>query len=174
MVIKDFNLLFSTPRRREDDACSEMWFLLGEIGDEDSTVEKTHVSGLVAAKTALDPFKAIEDLRSLLKARPEEFRHTLRVIPIEVVVETRLEEIREACLRLSTKIGKEESFRVTVEKRHTNLSAKKIIEAVAEDIYRKVDLQAPDKIVLIEVLGGMTGISVITPKDILSANKEKP
>ena len=174
MAIKDFNLLFSTPRRHEDDACSEMWFLLGEIGDKDSTVEKTHVSGLVVAKTTLDPFKAIEDLRSLLKKRPEEFRHTLRVIPIEAIVKTELEEIQEACLRLSVKIGKGESFRVTVEKRYTNLSATEIIEAVAEGIDRKVDLQSPDKIVLIEVLGGLTGVSVITPKDMLSVNKEKP
>lgn len=174
MVIKDFNLLFSTPRRHEDDACAEMWFLLGKIGDEDSTVEKTHVSGLVVARTALNPFQAVEELRCLLEKQPEEFRHTLRVIPIEAVVKTKVEEIREACLKLSKKIGKNESFRVTVEKRYTSLSAKEIIESVAENINRKVDLQKPDKIVLIEVLGAITGISVITPKDILSVNKEKP
>jgi tRNA acetyltransferase TAN1 len=174
MVLKNFNLLFSTPRHHEDDACSEMWFLLGEIGDEDSTVEKTHVSGLVVARTALNPFQVIEGLRSLLEEQPEELRYTLRVIPIEEVVKTEVEEIREACLKLSAKIGKNESFRVTVEKRYTSLSAKKIIELVAEDIDRKVDLQTPDKIVLIEILGAITGISVITPKDILSVNKEKP
>jgi tRNA acetyltransferase TAN1 len=173
MVISDFNLLVSTPRTLENDACSEIWFLLNEIGDHEPVAEKTGITGLVAAKTMLDPLTVVKELRKMLKNRPEEFRYTLRVVPVEVVVSTKLEDIKKASLDLSARIGEDETFRVTVEKRHTTLSSKEIVKAVAEGIDRKVDLLTPNKIVLIEVLGGLTGVSVIEPDDILSVVKEK-
>ncbi len=172
-LIDDFNLLVSSPRRLENKACAEIWFLLGELGDRDATVEKTEILGLVVAKTVLDPFEAVEGLRRILEERPEEFRYTLKVAPIEVVVRTNLAEINTASMNLSQKILEGEIFRVTVEKRHTELSMKAIIDAVAGNIERKVNLDKPDKIVLVEVLGGLTGISVIKPGDILSVVKER-
>ncbi|MCW4027835.1 MAG: THUMP domain-containing protein, partial [Candidatus Bathyarchaeota archaeon] len=62
----------------------------------------------------------------------------------------------------------------TVEKRHSELSTKAIIAEAASGIERKVDLENPDKIVLIEVLGGSTGVSIVSPNDVLSIVKEKP
>ena len=174
MVMEDFNLLISTSRGNENNACSEIWFLLGELGDRESLVDKTEVSGLIVAKTNLDPFKAVEGLRNLLKERPWEFRYVLKVLPIEIVVRTRIEEIKRAAAKLHHKILENETFRVTVEKRHSNISTRDLIEAAVENLDRKVDLSNPDKIILIEVLGRLTGISVIKPNDILSVPKEKP
>ncbi len=173
MVMSDFNLLVSTPRTMENDACSEVWFLLNEVGDHEPVVERTAVTGLVAAKTKLDPKKAIEQLRSMLRSRPEEFRFTLRFVPVEAVVPTNLEDIKIASIELSPRIGEGETFRVTVEKRHTTLTSMEIVEAVAENIQRKVDLHEPDKIVLVEVVGGLTGVSIIEPDGVLSVVKEK-
>jgi len=173
MVMEDFNLLVSTSRGNENNACSEIWFLLGEIGDREAIVDKTEVAGLVVAKTNLDPFKAIEGLRNLLKERPQEFRYVLKVVPIEIVVRTRIDEIKKAVARLHYKILENETFRVTVEKRHSEISSRDIIEAAVENLDRKVDLSNPDKIILIEVLGRLTGVSVIKPQDILSITKEK-
>ena len=173
MNLNDFNLIVTTSRELENDACSEIWFLLGEIGDRNSTVEESGISGLVVAKTSLDPLKAIEDLRRILKERPGEFRYSLRLIPVEVVVHTSLPEIIAACSRISPRILEQETFRVTIEKRHTGLSRMEIIEAVAGNIDRKVDLHNPEKILLIEILGGLTGLSVIKPEDILSVTKEE-
>jgi len=174
MTLRDFNLLVSTPRGMEHDACSELWFLLGEIGDERAEVETTPVKGLICAKTALDPFEVIRRFRELLAERPEEFRVIQRVIPIERVVRTDLAEIARAAQELaSAKIGAGEKFRITVEKRHTELGTMDIIKAAAEGIDRPVDLKHPDKIVLIEVVGALTGISVIEPDDILSVPKER-
>jgi len=169
----DFNLIISCARGMESDACSEAWFLLGEIGDKDPKVEKTEISGLIIAKTSLDPFRAVHKLREMLKRSPEEFRYIFRVIPLQAVIPTRVELIEKVAAELSKRIGEKETFRVTVKKRHTELSTKKIIEAVAKHIDRKVNLEKPDKIVLIEVMGKVTGVSVIKPDDILSVVKEK-
>lgn len=172
-MLKDFNLLSTTSRGNERDACSELSYLLGEIGDSAPNVEKTGVSGLIAANTAFNPFLVIEKLRRILLERPYEFRYTLRIIPIEKVVRTDLDEIQCVATELSSKIGENETFRVTVEKRFTAMPSRSIIEEVAANIERKVDLSKPDKILLIEVVGGLTGISVIKPDDIISIMKEK-
>jgi tRNA acetyltransferase TAN1 len=173
MVIKDFNLLVTTARGNEEDAASEIWYLVGEIGDSAVKVDRTGITGLIAAKTAFNPFEVIEKFRVILKERPSEFRYTLRVIPVEKVVRTDVGEIERAVTELCSKIKEDETFRVTVEKRFTNTSTNDIIAAAAANIERRVDLKRPDKIVLIEVLGGFTGVSVVEPKDILSIIKEK-
>ena len=173
LVLKDFNLLVTTSRGNEEDLCSEIWYLLREIGDEAVEVEKTGVTGLITVKTALSPFDVIKKLRGILKKRPWEFRYTLRVIPIEKVVRTDLEEIQSVATKLASKIGEDETFRVTVEKRFTDLSSQEITEVAAEDVERKVDLESPDKILLVEVVGRLTGISVIEPRDIMSVMKER-
>ena len=173
MVLKDFNLLATTARGNEEDACSEMWYLLGEIGDSAAKVDKTGITGIIAAKSAFNPFEVIEKLRTILKERPYEFRYTLRVIPIEKVVRTDLGEIERTATELGAKIGENETFRVTVEKRFTETPLKDMIEAASVNIERRVDLNNPDKIVLVEVLGGLTGISVVKPLEILSVMKER-
>jgi tRNA acetyltransferase TAN1 len=94
-------------------------------------VDKTGVAGLIAAKTAFNPFEVIEKFRQILRERPYQFRYTLRIIPIEKVIRTDLGEIQRAATELSSKIGKNETFRVTVEKRFTETSTRDIIEAAA-------------------------------------------
>ena len=172
-MLRNFNLLATTWRGNEENACSELWYLLGEIGDSAPTVNKTGVAGLIAAKTAFNPFEVIEKFRKILHERSYEFRYTLRIIPIEKVVRTDLGEIQRAATELSSKIGEDETFRVTVEKRFTETPTRDIIEAAAANIEREVDLNNPDKILLIEVVGRLTGLSVIKPNEILAVMKEK-
>jgi tRNA acetyltransferase TAN1 len=172
-LLTDFNLLATTCRGNEGRARSELRYLLEQIGDPAANISKTGISGLIVAKTALDPFEAIRRLREILKERSYEFRYMLRIIPIEKVLRTNLEQIQNAAAELSPRIGEEETFRVTVEKRFTVTSSRDIIEAAAAVIKRKVNLGKPDKILLIEVLGGFTGVSVAKPNEIISVLKEK-
>ena len=172
-LLDDFNLVISTSRGNERNTCSEMWYLLGEVGDRGSTIETTSVIGLVIAKTKLDPIRAIRDLRALLKERPWEFKYTLKLVPVQKVVEAQLEKIERAALELAARIGQKEKFRITVEKRHTDLSSKTLIDTVARGIERTVDLDSPDRILLIEVIGQLAGVALIEIEDILSVEREK-
>jgi tRNA acetyltransferase TAN1 len=172
-LLSDFNLIISTSRGNERNACSEMWYLLGEVGDRGSAIETTSVIGLVVAKTKLDPIKAIRDLRILLKERPWEFKYTLKLVPVQRVVEAQMREIEEAALNLASRIEEKEKFRITVQKRHTDLKSKEIIDAVAKRIDRPVDLESPDKILLIEIIGELAGLALIGGEDVLSVEREK-
>lgn len=172
-MLKDFNLLATTYRRLERAACSEFCYLLEQAGDSGASVDRSGIAGLIMAKTLLDPVQAVKKLHEILLERPYEFRYLLRIIPIEKVVRTDVNEIESASKELGLKIGGTETFRITVEKRFTALSTHDLIETVAANIKRKVNLNKPDKILLIEIVGGMTGISIIKPDELLSVMKEK-
>jgi tRNA acetyltransferase TAN1 len=173
-LLKDFNLLATTSRGTERQMCYELRYLLHDLlGDPSPVVDKSGIRGLVVAKTSLNPVEVIEKFRAVLQERPYEFRYALRILPIERVVPTDLDEIKRVAMELAEGIGEHESFRVTVEKRFTSLHSRDFIEAAAADIARKADLETPDKILLIEVLGGVTGMSLIKSDAVLAVVKEK-
>jgi len=173
-LLRAFNLLVSTSRGNERQMCSELDYLLKElVGDPAPVVARTGIRGLVVAKTTLDPCEVIGKFREILQERPYEFRYALRVMPIERVLPTNLDEVKKMATELAAGIGENETFRVTVEKRFTSLHARDFIAAAAEGIERKVNLDNPDRILLIEVLGGLTGMSLIRPVNLLAVLKEK-
>lgn len=173
-MINDFNLLATTMRGNERAMCKELLYLLkDELGDVDAQTSKTKIRGLVVAKTMLDPFKVMEDFREILSERPYEFRYALRIIPIEQIIPTNLAEIKKAAKQFTDRIGINQSFRVTIEKRHTMLHSKDLIDVAVDGINRKVDLKNPDLILQLEIIGELTGISLIKPNDILAVIKEK-
>ena len=154
--------------------CSELFYLLkDELGDPAPVADRTGIRGLVAAKSSFNPCEIIEKFRALLQERPYEFRYALRIIPIEKVVPTDIDKIKSTAMELTANIRENETFRVTVEKRFTKIHTRELIEAAATNIERKVNLENPDKILLIEVVGGLTGISLIQSEDILAVIKEK-
>ena len=173
-MIDNFNLLATTSRGNERPMCNELHYLLKEeLNDVQAEVSKTKIRGLIVGKTTLDPYVVIERFRGILKERPYEFRYALRILPIERVVPSDLKEIKRVTAELAARIGEDETFRVTLEKRFTAIHSRDMIEAAASDINRKVNLQNPDRILLIEVLGGLTGVSLLKPGDILAVIKEK-
>ena len=173
-MINDFNLLATTARGNERAMCNELYYLLKEeLGDAQAQTSKTKIRGLIVAKTTLNPCEAVEKFRGILKERPYELRYALRIVPIERVVSTDLEEIKKASLELAARIGEGQTFRVTVEKRFTTLHSKDLIEAAAGDIKRTVNLENPDFVLLIEVLGALTGLSLLKPTEVMAVVKEK-
>lgn len=167
-----FNLIVSTFRHREEDAQDEILDLLEMFGDPDSECEITEIKGLLLAQTSLDPFVVVDKLKELVSTEPWQIRYILRVLPIERVVPTDIDAIRQAAKELGSRV-KGDTFRITVEKRHSELASIDIIKAVAGEIESKVDLENPAWIVLVEVMGGQTGVSVLKPAQIFSAVVEK-
>ncbi len=172
-MLSDFNLLASTNRGNERQMVYELQFLLKATGDPDAKVDRTGIRGLVVAKTAMDPVETVAKFRALLQEKPYEFRYSLRIIPVLKVVRTNLDEIKAAAPELTQAMMENETFRVTVEKRFTSIHSRDFIEAVAADIKNKVDLDNPNKVLLVEVLGGLTGLALLKPTDVISVLKEK-
>jgi len=112
--------------------------------------------------------------KELVNDEPWRVRYILRLIPIEFAfTEDGLDSIKSAAKRLASKMQKFETFRITVERRNTSLRSSEIIATVGSEIDNRVDLENPDWIVLVEIIGKLVGISVLRPKEIFSSVIEK-
>jgi tRNA acetyltransferase TAN1 len=165
-----YNLLVGCPRDRERAAQSEVRYFIGDLlEDSGIKINRTHISGLLACHTNLNPFDVVYRLKEFALENPYQFRFAIRFTPLQVCVPSEISRIVEAASELCKLICESESFRVTVRKRHTELHTMDVIEQVAAVISRKVDLDNPDKTVWIEIVGPWTGISVLNEaEDILS------
>ena len=169
----NFNLIISTFRNGEEEARNEILNVLASAGDSEAKAEVTGIVGIILGFTNIDPFHVVQIFRELVMNRPWENRYVLRLLPIEAVVPTQLQYIVISAKKLALKIKKQEAFRITIEKRHNSLRSSDIIREVAENIDNPVNLCNPDWIILVEIVGKLTGLSVLRPASIFSSVIEK-
>jgi tRNA acetyltransferase TAN1 len=170
----NFNLLVTTYRHREYDAVDELNVILQRFSIDVETIEIQNVSGVILALANLNPFELITKFKELLTEEPWQFRYILRVIPIERALYTDLKNIEREVENLTMKkIKVNDSFRISVEKRHTSTRSKEIISSIANKLQNKVSLENPDWIILIEIIGNKTGISILKERDIFNSIIEK-
>ncbi len=170
----DFNLIVSTYRHREEDAQKELHDILDLFGDPKPESDITPLVGILIGRTTLEPFQVVNRVKELVQKEPWRLRYLLRIIPIEcTLTEGGLDLIKNAGKRLSSKMQKHETFRITVERRNTLLCSSDIIRNVGSEIDNKVDLENPDWVVLVEIIGKIVGISVLRPNEIFSSLVEK-
>ena len=74
---------------------------------------------------------------------------------------------------LSSRIGPGDTYRVSLEKRNTQMSGRDLIHSIASTIHNKVSLEDPDVVVQVEILGGVAGVSILRPGDIFSLETAK-
>ena len=167
------NLIITCARHLEEDTEEELRDILDELGDSEIEVSISDMSGILTAQTKLDPIEVVKKMKEMLLDQPWSIRYCLRIIPIQKVIETKIQAIEMAISNISNQILDGETYRILIEKRNSDISSKEIITKIAHEIKNKVSLDFPDKIILIEVLGGMTGISILKEADILSIEKTK-
>jgi tRNA acetyltransferase TAN1 len=135
-------------------------------------IDRSSYDGIIEVDVE-NPKALLSFLTDFVRSEPFRVRYILRVIPIDKVVDTKVEEIVKAVKDLASAIGPGETFRITIEARDSPYPDKKLIDALADAVDRKVSLDSPDKIVLLEVFGEYSGIAVISPHDIVSIQKLK-
>jgi tRNA acetyltransferase TAN1 len=167
------NLIITCARHLEEETEEELRDILEELGDSEIEVSISDMSGILTAQTKLDPIEVVKKMKEILLDQPWSIRYCLRIIPIQKVIETKIESIEMTISSISNQILDGETYRILIEKRNSEISSKEIITKIAHEIKNKVSLDFPDKIILIEILGGMTGISIIKEVDILSIEKTK-
>ncbi len=166
------NLIVTCSRHFEDEAAHEMSVFLESLGDK-AKINTTHLSGIITCATILDPFSIIQKLQKKILDEPWSIRYCHRIIPIQKSIVTEKQNIVNAVLDYAKTIQINDTYRITVEKRHSGISTKEIIDEIANKIANKVSLEKFDWIILIEILGNYTGVSILKESDILSTQKLK-
>ena len=166
-------LIVTCARHLEGETEDELIDILDELGDSDVKIVVSSMSGIITVQTKLDPIEVVRKMKEMVLDEPWSIRYCLRIIPIQKIVETNIDEIEKMISSMSEQIEEKESYRILIEKRNSDISSKEIITKIANGIKNKVSLDFPDKIILIEILGIITGISILKKSDILSLEKTK-
>ena len=146
------NLIITCQRNLEDPTILEIQNMLERFGDTDAIIEKTIFSGIIEVKTRLDIIKILESFKGLIEDEPWLIRYCSRIIPIQGECESKLNEIKDIVMSLSHIIKKNDTYRITVEKRQSSLHTKDIISKIADSLSNKVSLENSDWEIIIQVL----------------------
>ncbi len=167
------NLLVTCARNLETETKNEIGKILDEIGDQESEVLNVGMRGILMVNTSIEPSKIIDWVKDKVVEEPWLIRYCLRMIPIQSVTETDMSKITNDVIKLKDVIQQNDSYRITIEKRNTDMSSTEIITEIAKIFPNEVSLNQPDWIVLIEILGNKTGISILKENEIFSLDKAK-
>ena len=167
------NLIITCPRNLEEETKKEVEKNLESFGDEDPVVTITSMRGILTAQTNLEPVLAVKSFKKIIEDEPWAIRYCLRIIPIQTITESESDKIVEQVQKLIKLKNPEGSFRITLEKRNSSISSNELISKIATGIPNKVSLENPDWVILVEILGGKTGISVLDNDSVLSVTRAK-
>jgi len=166
------NLIVTSAKGLEARASAEFKEIALLSGIRKVSIERSAYDGVLEVDVE-NPKALLAFVNDYVRAEPFKVRFVMRIIPVERVIDTKIEDIVSATRELAENISTSESFRITIEARDSPYSDKELIDAIAEAVDRDVSLDSPDKIVLIQIFGEYTGISVLAPNEILSITKLK-
>ncbi|MDE1844810.1 MAG: THUMP domain-containing protein [Thaumarchaeota archaeon] len=167
------NLIATCSRHLEEEACDEISEIIEELGDDSPRIGKSSFSGIIWADTSIDPFVAIRDIKKIILDEPWRMRYCHRFIPIRHATSSSIENIVES-VKNQIKIMKDtDTYRITIEKRGSDISSKELIDSIADIIPNKVSLESYDWNVMIQIMGGIVGVSILKEDDIISTLKLK-
>jgi len=164
-------LIISTVRFKERNCASEMYYILKkyiEVPADKMKLRPTGVSGLVMAAIYSNNVLEIAEKLKPLVQEPGFARFPTRIVPIEHVTPTTIDDIVRgltrinACERLTGK-----KWRITIRKRYAQeIDRQEIILKVGEAIgdVGTVNLTDYDLELRIEILSQETGLSIIPPE----------
>ncbi|MFX0187508.1 MAG: THUMP domain-containing protein [Candidatus Hodarchaeota archaeon] len=161
--------MVSSSRFNEKNAKAELWFILLMCGDKYPIISDLEFSGLITALTNLDAKKVIQKIKKILIKDPQFIQYILKIIPIDFVCETNINVINQIVQQqYANFINENDTFRIRLKRRsHESIDRNYFIDTVAKGINNKVDLENPNKIIRIEILGNSCGIAFLKPNDIL-------
>jgi len=169
----NLNLIITCARSLESETKNEISKILDELGDQEPEILNVGMRGILMANTIIEPSKIIDYVKNKMIEEPWLIRYCLRIIPIQMITETEIDKIKQNVIKLKDTIQKNDSYRITIEKRNTDISSTEIITEIAKIFPNKVSLNQPDWIVLIEILGNDTGISILKDDELFSLDKAK-
>jgi len=105
----------------------------------------------------------------MLKKDPNFFKFILKIVPIDYVCETNLKTISQIVENHYTEfIDKIDTFKIDLKRRNNDIiERERLIKYVANNIENQVNLENPDKIIRIELLGNFCGIAFLKPDEII-------
>jgi len=157
----------------EEEASDEISKILAVLGDDKSRMEHSRFSGIVMVHTSLDPFQVVNKIKTKILDEPWSVRYCHRFIPIQESTKATQDNTVRIVQNHMHKMQPDDTYRITIEKRGSELSTKELIDSIAETVKNKVSLEKYDWNIIVEILGDIVGVSILKEDDIISTLKVK-
>ncbi len=166
------NLLITFDPTKEVSARQEIQALLRSVQEKGEIIE-TEVHGLFKAKVR-DPRNVVKRLRELCLQDPEKFERTHHWTPVDLWTSSQLQVMKDTIGRLSEQIKDHESWKLKVDARHYTESTQNLAIPLTEKVQKgNVNLDDPDKVIKVDIIGKEAGISLLDRDEILNVLKIK-
>lgn len=166
------NLLVTSQKGSEAKASAEFKEIALQRGHRKLHIEKAGFDGILEIEIE-NSRDFIAFMRDYVRSEPFRVHFIQRMIPVDIVADTTLEQIKEAATQIAPQVLEGETFRIDITDRESPVSRKELIDTIAGVFDRKVNLNSPDKVFNVEVMGEYTAMSVARPDEILSITKLK-
>ncbi|HYB45121.1 MAG TPA: THUMP domain-containing protein, partial [Nitrososphaerales archaeon] len=108
------NLVITSAKGLEAKASAEFKEIALLSGTRKVSMERSAYDGVVEVE-AENPKALVTFLADFVRSEPFKVRYIMRVIPVDKVVDTKMEAITKAVKELSSHIEQGETFRITIE-----------------------------------------------------------
>jgi tRNA(Ser,Leu) C12 N-acetylase TAN1 len=116
------------------------------------------------------PKSVIKNLLELIAKNKSIFGKTHRYIPVDKWVSAKISDMQKAIKSLVPEIKKTDKWKMELDKRYYHkMDYNELIMKLTDVVDReKIDLQNPDKIIKVEIIGNNAAISVLKPDEQLA------
>lgn len=168
----DANLLVTFDPVHEESARKEIESLLAEVKQEGKIIKIE--KGLAQLK-AKDARKVVASMLKIAKKDIEKFKYTFNWWPVDKWCKAEIKDMQKVIAELQKGIKKDEKWKMELAKRETTKEYPKDLIIQLTDVVDKpkVDLENPEKIIKVEIIGDKAAISLVTKEEILSVAKLK-
>ncbi len=170
---KQANLIVTFDPNHLESAKNEIMHLLEEVKQKAQLLAADEGLAHIAVK---DARKAVEDLEAVAKKSLDKFNHTMKWIPIDVWCKNTVKEMQDNIKKMVKGIKPAEKWKMDLKTRKLKDKPDeiKLIMSLTEVVDRKnVDLDNPEKIIKIEIVGNKAGLSLLNQKHLLNIAKMK-
>lgn len=170
-IISQMDLLVSHCWGRFHQTRTEVIQILNQMGDPDPVVKRTTVLGIALVHSSLDNRAVIRQCKTLRQERgPDCFRFAIKWIPIDYWCITDLDAMKRVIDRhVADYVKPDQTWGMVVKKhRFQQHHCIDIIRHLARDMQRRVNLNEPDWLVRVDILGRETAIAFLKPDEIFS------
>ena len=113
--------------------------------------------------------KKIVKSLSKLKGKKGMFEHTFHWIPIEKWTAANVKAMQKEIKKLQKGIKKTEKWKMDLHKRHFEMSLTELIMKLTEVVDKpKVDLDNPQKIIEVQIMGKKAGLALLNKDELLT------
>ena len=170
VIVMDANLLVTHDASHAGSSKEEVERALKAIRQKAKFL-KSKIDGIF--KLRVGNAKKIVKSLGKLKNKKGIFEHTFHWVPIEKWASTNVKVLQKEIKKLQKGIKKTEKWKLDLHKRHFDgMHSTELIMRLTEAVDKpKVDLQNPQKIIEVQIIGKKTGLALLNKDEILSLAK---